>query len=53
MDSYPADDAVLWHHLSNWNGSRRWFPLPQQIASTNKYRLSGTDGMYQFKLREQ
>lgn len=52
MDSYSADDAVIWHHLPHWDGSRGLFPLLQHMVLTNKDRLSGIDGMYQYKLEE-
>jgi hypothetical protein len=53
MDSHSADDAILWHHLPDWNGSWGLFLLPQQMGLADSHRLYGIDGTYRFKLWEQ
>jgi hypothetical protein len=49
MDSYSADDALLWPHFPNGNGSWGVFLLPQQMDFTNANRLYGIGGTYRYK----
>ncbi len=34
MDTHSPDDVVFWHHLSDWNGSRRMFSTQTTASLT-------------------
>lgn len=60
MDSHRVDDAVVWHHLPNWNGLGGMYLLPALLRESlvgNKEancdaRLRGIASTYRCRLLE-